>query len=197
MSLQMARFHAFWWLIFPCVCVYTHTYIYIHTHTHTHTHTYIHTTSSLSIHQSMDIWALSILWLLSVVLLYLLGCMCPFETAYLYPLDKYLVVQLLGHRVVTFLIFFLIFIYLFKKIFFNIYSFLRQGETEHERGRVRERGRHRIGNRLQAPSCQHRARGGARTHGPRDRDLSRSWTLNRLSHPGAPQTFPLSAGVIQ
>ena len=32
--------------------------------------------------------------------------MCPFETAHLYPLDKYLVVQLLGHRVVLFLIFF-------------------------------------------------------------------------------------------
>ena len=31
--------------------------------------------------------------------------MCPFQTAYLYPLDKYLVVQLLGHRVVLFLIF--------------------------------------------------------------------------------------------
>uniref|UniRef100_A0ABI7WK31 Uncharacterized protein n=1 Tax=Felis catus TaxID=9685 RepID=A0ABI7WK31_FELCA len=31
--------------------------------------------------------------------------MCPFETAYLYPLDKYLVVQLLGHRVVLFLFF--------------------------------------------------------------------------------------------
>ena len=30
--------------------------------------------------------------------------MCPFETAYLYALDKYLVVQLLGHRVVLFLI---------------------------------------------------------------------------------------------
>ena len=31
--------------------------------------------------------------------------MCPFETAYLYPLNKYLVVQLLGHRMVLFLIF--------------------------------------------------------------------------------------------
>ena len=29
--------------------------------------------------------------------------MCPFETARLYPLDKYLVVQLLGRRVVLFL----------------------------------------------------------------------------------------------
>ena len=31
-----------------------------------------------------------------------------------------------------------------KKFFFNIYLFLRQRETEHERGRVRESGRHRI-----------------------------------------------------
>ena len=35
-----------------------------------------------------------------------------------------------------------------------------------------ERGRHRIGNRLQAPSHQPRARHGARTPGPRDRDLA-------------------------
>ena len=49
-----------------------------------------------------------------------------------------------------------------------------------------ERGRHRIWNRLQALSCQHRARRGARTHGPRDHDLSQSRPLNRLSHPGAP-----------
>ena len=33
--------------------------------------------------------------------------MCPFETAHLYPFDKYLVVQLLGHRVVLFFFFFL------------------------------------------------------------------------------------------
>ena len=31
--------------------------------------------------------------------------MCPFESAFLYPLDRYLVVQLLGRRVVLFLIF--------------------------------------------------------------------------------------------
>ena len=37
--------------------------------------------------------------------------------------------------------------------FFNVfYLFLGQRETEHERGRGRERGRHRIGNRLQALS---------------------------------------------
>ena len=71
--------------------------------------------------------------------------------------------------------------------FFNVlFIFLRQGETEHEQGRARERGRHSIRNRLQALSCQHRARRGARTHRPRDHDLSRSRSLNRLSHPGAP-----------
>ena len=60
--------------------------------------------------------------------------------------------------------------------FFNFFStfilFLGQRETEHERGRGRERGRHRIGNRLQALSHQPRARRWARTHGPRDRDLA-------------------------
>ena len=45
--------------------------------------------------------------------------------------------------------------------FFNVYLFLRQRETEHEQGRSRQRGRHRIRNRLQALSCQHRARHGA------------------------------------
>ena len=61
-----------------------------------------------------------------------------------------------------------------KKNFFfqRFYLLLGQRETEHERGRGRERGRHRIGNRLQAPSHQPRARRGARTHGPRDRDLA-------------------------
>ena len=63
---------------------------------------------------------------------------------------------------------------------------MRQREIEHEWGRVRERGRHSIRNRLQALSCQHRARRGARTHRPRDHDPSRSRPLNRLSHPGAP-----------
>uniref|UniRef100_A0ABI7WU26 Androgen induced 1 n=1 Tax=Felis catus TaxID=9685 RepID=A0ABI7WU26_FELCA len=51
-------------------------------------------------------------------------------------------------------------------------TFIDLRETEHERARGRERGRHRIGNRLQAPSHQPRARCGARTHGPRDRNLA-------------------------
>ena len=63
--------------------------------------------------------------------------------------------------------------------------FLREREAEHEQGRGRERGRHRIWSRLQAPSCQHRARCWARTHQPWDHDLSQSQTLNRPSHPGA------------
>ena len=69
---------------------------------------------------------------------------------------------------------------------FNVYLFLRQRETEHEQGWGRERGRHRTEGRLQALSHQPRARRGARTHGPRDRDLRWSRTLNRLSHSGAP-----------
>ena len=75
----------------------------------------------------------------------------------------------------------------FFNFFLNVYLFLRQRETEHEQGRGRERGRHRIWNRLQALSCQHGARRGAQTHGPWDHDLSRSRTLNRPSHPGAPK----------
>ena len=42
----------------------------------------------------------------------------------------------------------------------NVYLFLGQRETEHEQGRGRERGRHRIGNRLQALSHQPRAHAG-------------------------------------
>ena len=61
-----------------------------------------------------------------------------------------------------------------------------QRETEQQQGRGRDRGRRRIRSRLQAPSCQHRARHGAQTHGLGDHDLSQSQTLNWLSHPGAP-----------
>ena len=52
-----------------------------------------------------------------------------------------------------------------------------------------ERERHRIGTRLQALNCQHRARRGARTHELWDDDLSQSRALNWLSHPGAPIIF--------
>ena len=68
--------------------------------------------------------------------------------------------------------------------FFNVYLF----SWMIERAQVGEGKREgdRIWSRLQAQSCQHRAWCRARTHGPRDHVLSQSRTLNRLSHPGAP-----------
>ena len=53
-------------------------------------------------------------------------------------------------------------------------------------GGQRKRGRHRIWSRFQDLSCQHRARRRVQTHGPGDRDLSWSQTLNQLSHPRTP-----------
>ena len=81
---------------------------------------------------------------------------------------------------------------LLKKFFFNVYLFL--SERHRAWARERQRGRHRIGSRLQALSCQHRAWHGAQTCEPWDHDLSQSWRLNHLSHLGAPklvQTFKL------
>ena len=69
--------------------------------------------------------------------------------------------------------------------FLNVYFWERERDSMSE-GRGRKRGRHRIPSRLQAPSCQHRARRGAQTHKLRDHDLSWSPTPNWLSHPGAP-----------
>ena len=66
-----------------------------------------------------------------------------------------------------------------------------------ERERSREKGRHRIRSRLQAPSYQHRARRGARTHEPRDHDLSWSRTPNRLSHPGTPIRLILHTHILR
>ena len=48
----------------------------------------------------------------------------------------------------------------FSGVFLNTFNFFereREREREHQQGRGRERGRHSIPNRLQAPSCQHRA----------------------------------------
>ena len=72
--------------------------------------------------------------------------------------------------------------------FLNVCVFLRERDGDRVLvGRGWERGRHRIWSRLQALSCQHRARRGAWTHKPQDHDPSRSPTLNWLSHPGAPE----------
>ena len=73
--------------------------------------------------------------------------------------------------------------------FLNVCLFLRERKRQSVSGGGEERG-DRIWNRLQALSCQHRAQCGARTHEPWDHDLSRSRTLNRLSHTGAP-VFPI------
>ena len=74
------------------------------------------------------------------------------------------------------------------KNFFLMFIFVREHRCAcvHKQGRGRERARHRIWSRTQARSCQHTARRGARTHEPWDHDLSRSQTLNWLSHPGTP-----------
>ena len=82
--------------------------------------------------------------------------------------------------------FLLVYVYCISLSSFEIIIFLTfihywKIETEHEQGRGRKRGRHRIQSRLQALSCQHRARHRAWTHKPWDHDLSWSRTLNRLS----------------
>ena len=92
-------------------------------------------------------------------------------------------------NLILYLIMYNIFIVLFFSSFLFlmcIYFWERAHKRECERGRGRERGRHRIGSRLQALSCQHRARCRAHTHKPWDHDLSRSQMLNWLSHPGTP-----------
>ena len=75
-----------------------------------------------------------------------------------------------------------------KKNFFLTFIYFWDKERQSMDGGGSERGRHRIWNRLQALSCQHRARRGAWTHRPRDHDLSWSRTLDQLSHAGTPRT---------
>ena len=75
---------------------------------------------------------------------------------------------------------------LFFFYFFLTFIYFWDRERQSMNGGGSERGKHRIWNRLQALSCQHRARRRAQTHELRDHDLSRSQPLNRLSHPGAP-----------
>ena len=70
-----------------------------------------------------------------------------------------------------------------------IYFWERERKTEHEQGRGRERRRHRIWSRLQALSCQPRARCRARTHKLWDPELSWGQTLNWLSQIGVPIFF--------
>ena len=69
----------------------------------------------------------------------------------------------------------------------------RERETEYKWGRDRERQGDTMWSRLQALSCQHRARRRAWTHELQDMDVSRSQTLSWLSHPGAPDMHLIAA----
>ena len=74
------------------------------------------------------------------------------------------------------------FLFCFLDFFFNIYFWETEEQSTSGRGAERER-------ETQNPkhSCQHRTRRGAWGH-----DMSRSRTLNQLSHPGAPELAFLS-----
>ena len=64
---------------------------------------------------------------------------------------------------------------------------MRERESEWARAGEGQRER-KTQNLKQAPGsrCQHRARCGVWSHKPRDHDLSWSWILNQVSHPGTP-----------
>ena len=84
-----------------------------------------------------------------------------------------------------------------EEVFF-VFKFLcayfeREVERERAGERQRERGTEDL---IWALYRQHRARRGARTHRPRDHDLSRRCVLNRLSHPGAPGTYKIKSNAI-
>ena len=112
----MASFHRFWWPGDVAVGIFT--------------------TSSLPIHHSMDIWAVSTVWLLLITLLQTLGCVSHLESTkrLLYPWGKYLALKFWNHRVALCLTSFLIFFY----------------DSHRERGRDTGRGR----SRLHAPGAQ-------------------------------------------
>ena len=84
--------------------------------------------------------------------------------------------------------------FFFFNFFFNVYLFLGQRETEHERGAgQRER---ETQNRKQAPGSEPSAQNLTRGS---NSQTARSWpgwsrTLNRLRHPGAPRGFLLRKG---
>ena len=79
-----------------------------------------------------------------------------------------------------------LFIYLFFLYNFLMFIFEREGETEHEQGRGREGDTEsKAASRLWAVSTELNT--GLKLNKLWDRDLSRSRTLNQLSHPGAPR----------
>ena len=66
-----------------------------------------------------------------------------------------------------------------------LFIFWDRGRQSMSRGGAERGEGHRIWSGFQALSCQHRAWCGAQSHKPQDHNLSGSWTLNWLSHPGA------------
>ena len=70
-------------------------------------------------------------------------------------------------------------------LFLKVYLFERERVCMHTWVGEGQRGRERIINR---PCTQHRARRGAQSHEPREHSAeTKSQTLNRLNHPGAPK----------
>ena len=84
---------------------------------------------------------------------------------------------------------YILFSFFFFLFFFStFFIYFLDRERQSMNGGGAERGRHRIGNRLQAPSHLPRARRGARTPGPRDRDLAEVGRLTDCATQ-APQHF--------
>ena len=124
----------------------------------------IFTTSSLPIHLSMDIWAVSTDWLLLITSLQTLGSVSLFESKrlLLYPREKYLAVQFWNHRLALFLT-------SFYFIFFMIVT-EREAETqaEGEAGSMHQESEVRF--KPMCPGLRHGPKAGA----------------NLLRHPGIP-----------
>ena len=80
--------------------------------------------------------------------------------------------------------------------FYNVYFWERERMRMRMSGGGVEREGDRIQSRLQALSHQHTAWCEAETHKPWDHDLSPSWLLNHLSHPGAPWVLSTIKDVI-
>ena len=78
-----------------------------------------------------------------------------------------------------------------------MFTYFWERERECKWGRNRERGRHRVWNRLQALNwAQHRAQCGSQTHELWDHDQSQSQMLNQLNHPGTSRLGIISEAVM-
>ena len=126
----------------------------------------------LPIHLSMDIWAVSTVWLLLIMLLQTLGCVSLLESTkvLLYPRGKYLALQFWNHRVALFLTSFFL-------IFFMIVT-EREAETQAEG---------------EAGSMHREPKVGFDPRSPGSRPGPKTGT-KPLHHPGIPLFFLTSRG---